>query len=90
MNSYPERRKHDPDEPDPAKRPAHVSPQWNPGDTNEGGCHCQATRGNYKDGIHYMERVFRIKYDMLQIVQRFHSLKKSVVKTKLRVDQLFC
>ena len=47
MNSYPERRKHDPDEPDPAKRPAHVSLSKEPNDTNEGGCHGQAARANH-------------------------------------------
>ena len=49
MNSYPERRKHDPDEPDPAKRPAHVSPNKEPNDTNEGGCHGQAARENHRE-----------------------------------------
>ena len=47
MNSYPERRKHDPDEPDLAKRPAHVSPSKKPNYTNEGGCHGQAARANH-------------------------------------------
>ena len=49
MNSYPERRKHDPDEPNPVKRFAHVSPNKEPNDTNEGGCHGQAARENHRE-----------------------------------------
>ena len=40
------KEKHDPDEPDPAKRPAHVSPSKEPNDMNEGGGHGQTTRAN--------------------------------------------